>query len=90
MSSDQQLRDSHIERAKHSLEEGITSTSLWDIDDLCHYLKIKRQTIYNWIHFKKIPHIKLHGLLRFEKKAIEEWVISNKVCYEPKEIPEGK
>ena len=34
---------------------------LMDVDELARYLKLRRQTIYNWLHNKKIAGIKVGG-----------------------------
>lgn len=69
-----------------SLVEITTSDSLWSVEDVCLYLKVQKQTVYNWVHRKKIPCRKASGILRFEKKKIDEWMTSREVCYEPKEV----
>lgn len=47
---------------------------LLDIDDLAHYLKLKKQTIYNWLSAKKISGIKVGGVWRFEQREINRWL----------------
>lgn len=47
---------------------------LLDIDELAGYLKLKRQTIYNWLHQGKISGIKVGGVWRFERKEIDDWL----------------
>ena len=47
---------------------------LMDIDELADYLRLKRQTIYNWLHEKKISGIKIGGVWRFNKKDIDNWL----------------
>ncbi|MCX5702985.1 MAG: helix-turn-helix domain-containing protein, partial [Candidatus Omnitrophica bacterium] len=41
---------------------------LIDIDELADYLKLKKQTIYNWLHQGKISGIKVGGVWRFERR----------------------
>jgi excisionase family DNA binding protein len=43
----------------------------YDISDL---LGVKPSTVRKWVHLGFIPHVKLGRAVRFEKKAIEEWV----------------
>ena len=45
-----------------------------DINELAAYLKLEKQTIYNWLHQKKISGIKVGHVWRFEKKAIDAWL----------------
>ena len=47
---------------------------LMDIDELADYLRLRRQTIYNWLHQNKIIGIKLGGVWRFSKKDIDNWL----------------
>jgi excisionase family DNA binding protein len=47
-----------------------------DINELANYLKLEKQTIYNWLHAKKISGIKVGHVWRFEKRAIDEWLNS--------------
>ena len=49
---------------------------LMDIDELADYLRLKRQTIYNWLHQKKISGIKIGGVWRFNKRDIDSWLRS--------------
>jgi len=49
---------------------------LMDIDELADYLKLRRQTIYNWLHQKKISGIKVGGVWRFDKKEVDTWLKS--------------
>ena len=48
--------------------------SLLDIDDLASYLKLRKQTIYNWLHQRKITGIKVGGVWRFEKREVDAWL----------------
>lgn len=49
-----------------------------DINQLSEWLKVKKQTIYDWTHKGLIPHLKLGRLLRFDSKEIERWLKSRK------------
>jgi excisionase family DNA binding protein len=49
-------------------------TMYLDIKELSGYLKIKPSTLYAWATRRKIPSIKIHGLIRFEKEAIDLWL----------------
>ena len=52
--------------------------SLLDIDDLASYLKLRKQTIYNWLHQRKITGIKVGGVWRFDRREIESWLNSRR------------
>ena len=46
----------------------------WDIKELSRYLHIKSSTLYAWAAQGRIPSIKLHGLVRFQREQIDAWV----------------
>lgn len=49
---------------------------LLDVDDLAKYLKLQKQTIYNWLNQKKISGMKIGGVWRFDKQEIDKWLRS--------------
>lgn len=51
---------------------------LIDIDDLADYLKLKKQTIYNWLHQRKISGMKVGGVWRFDRREIDAWLKSKR------------
>ena len=51
---------------------------LIDIDELANYLKLKKQTIYNWLNQRKISGIKVGGVWRFDRKDIDNWLRSRR------------
>ena len=40
------------------------------------YLKLQKQTIYNWLNQRKITGMKLGGVWRFDKQEIDKWLKS--------------
>ena len=46
------------------------------IKDLSDYLNIKPSTLYAWAAQGKIPCLKIHGLIRFDREAIDHWLES--------------
>ena len=50
--------------------------NLLDVDDLAKYLKLQKQTIYNWLNQRKISGIKIGGVWRFDKAEIDKWLKS--------------
>ena len=52
---------------------------LMNIEELAAYLKLEKQTIYNWLHEKKISGIKIGHVWRFDKDAIDRWLMSRTV-----------
>ena len=51
-------------------------TRLLDVEDLANYLKLQKQTIYNWLNQRKISGIKIGGVWRFDKREIDKWLKS--------------
>ena len=49
---------------------------LLTIKDLARQLQIKPSTLYAWVAARKIPCLKIHGLLRFQQDEIDRWVAS--------------
>ena len=44
------------------------------VKELSAWLKIKPSTLYLWASQNKIPCRRIHGLLRFEREDIQEWL----------------
>lgn len=61
---------------------------LIDIDELADYLKLKRQTLYNWLHEGKISGIKVGGVWRFDRKEVDSWLKSKR--RQVKEVKTGE
>ena len=51
---------------------------LLDIEELADYLRLKKQTIYNWLHEGKISGIKVGGVWRFERREVNSWLRSRR------------
>lgn len=51
---------------------------LIDIDELAEYLKLQKQTIYNWLHQRKISGIKVGGVWRFDRREVDLWLKSKR------------
>ncbi|MDP8252836.1 MAG: helix-turn-helix domain-containing protein [Candidatus Kaelpia aquatica] len=58
---------------------------LMDVSELADYLKLEKQTIYNWLHKKKISGIKVGRVWRFDKSSVDEWLNSRTVPANPGE-----
>lgn len=54
-------------------------TRLMDTNELAKYLKLEKQTIYNWLHQKKISGIKVGHVWRFDKRDVDKWLKSQLV-----------
>ncbi len=51
---------------------------LIDVDELANYLKLRKQTIYNWLHERKISGMKVGGVWRFDRREIDKWLRSRR------------
>ncbi|MFA5088332.1 MAG: helix-turn-helix domain-containing protein [Candidatus Omnitrophota bacterium] len=49
---------------------------LLDVEELAKYLKLQKQTIYNWLNQRKISGIKIGGVWRFDRQEIDKWLKS--------------
>jgi excisionase family DNA binding protein len=49
-----------------------------DVDELADYLRLKKQTIYNWLNQGKISGIKVGGVWRFERREVDSWLKSRR------------
>jgi len=47
---------------------------LMSVEDLAQYLGLRKQTIYNWLHRRKISGLKIGKVWRFDRKYIDEWL----------------
>ena len=47
---------------------------LYNISDLSEKLGVKKSTLYQWIHQRKIPYVKIGGLVKFRPSEIEKWL----------------
>ena len=56
---------------------------LMNIDELASYLRLRKQTIYNWLYQKKISGFKVGGVWRFDKREVDAWLRSRRLT--PKE-----
>jgi len=56
---------------------------LIDIDELANYLKLKRQTLYNWLNQGKLAGMKVGGVWRFDRREVDAWLKSRKRLNKP-------
>ena len=49
---------------------------LLTVKDLSAWLNMKPSTLYLWAAQRKIPCVKMHGLIRFDPDAITAWLRS--------------
>ena len=51
-----------------------TDGALLTIDEAAKLLRVKRSTLYTWVHRRQIPCQKVASLLRFRKDDLEAWL----------------
>jgi excisionase family DNA binding protein len=76
----QTITDSIFHKLKpHLSNKPVQSDNLMDIDEICQYLRVTKNWVYERTHLKQIPYIKLSNKeLRFRKKDIDQWLESLK------------
>ena len=47
---------------------------LMTVEEVCQLLRIKKSTLYQWVHQKQIPCLKVGRLVRFRAEDIEKWL----------------
>jgi excisionase family DNA binding protein len=50
------------------------SETLWVASEVALYLRVALSTVYAWVEARKIPHLKVNGVIRFPQKELEEWL----------------
>ncbi len=50
---------------------------LLTINEASEYLGVKKSTLYSWSFQKKIPHVKVGKLLKFEIGMLNDWLRQN-------------
>ena len=59
--------------------EGGAIDRLLTIQEVCELLQVKKTYVYWLTHQKRIPHIKIQGILRFRQSDIDEWLKAQEV-----------
>ena len=57
---------------------------LMDLRELAAYLRLDRQTLYNWLHQRKLSGIKMGGVWRFNRQMIDRWLQEQTVQASPR------
>jgi excisionase family DNA binding protein len=47
---------------------------LLTVDELSGMLRISKSTIYRWVHYGFVPHVKLGGAVRFDEASVQSWL----------------
>jgi len=51
--------------------------NMLNIKQASEKLKVKVSTLYAWVHFKKIPYVKLGSKLAFREDLLDKFIESN-------------
>lgn len=54
-----------------------TAEKLLTAVEVAGMLQVTRQAIYQWVHHRRIPCIRVGGSVRFRKSDIEDWLNAN-------------
>jgi excisionase family DNA binding protein len=57
--------------------ERVEFAELLTPEEVCSLLRIKKQRLYEWVHFKQIPYVKVGRFLRFSSEALRQWLAAN-------------
>ncbi len=49
------------------------------IKDCAQYLGLKENTLYTWVHMRRIPYVKMGRLVKFDIKKLDEWIKEREV-----------
>jgi len=52
---------------------------LLTVDEVAKVLSVRKSTVYQWVHLRLIPHIKVGRFVRFKEEDIERWLKERKV-----------
>jgi excisionase family DNA binding protein len=47
---------------------------IFDVEGVAQYLKVKKQWVYERVHYNTIPHFKMGKYPRFRKSDIDQWL----------------
>jgi len=51
---------------------------LLSIEETADFLGISKNTLYEWIVQKRIPHLKVGRLVKFRREELDEWLKKRK------------
>ena len=53
---------------------------LLTVEELSSMLRVSKSTVYRWVHYEFVPHLKIGGTVRFNENAIEKWLEARKIA----------
>ncbi len=54
--------------------DGNMTRAFLTIQEAAHYTGIAVTTLYKWVSQRKIPHIKMGRLVKFDPRKLDEWI----------------
>jgi excisionase family DNA binding protein len=51
----------------------VPAEDLWNVHDVCRFLKLKRNTVYEMAKRGELPHLLIGARIRFVPEEIREW-----------------
>lgn len=48
---------------------------LYTFDEVCTILQVDRRKLMEWVQYRKIPHIRINGQVRFKMSEIARWMM---------------
>ncbi len=54
-------------------QQGLSDRWL-SVDEVCTYLGVSRDTVYRWIHSRRMPGRSVGRLWKFKKGEVDRWV----------------
>lgn len=70
-----EIADKVLERLVPQLSENTTAEDhIFDVEGLAHYLKVKKQWVYERVHYNTIPCYKMGKYPRFRRSDIDRWL----------------
>lgn len=73
-----------MSRRKRISPWGINNMRLLTVKQLSGRINFKAKTIYDWVHRKRIPYLKIEGSLRFDYDEVLRWLKNKR--HKPKKI----
>lgn len=64
---------------KRLCSERMMNARLLGIEEMARFLGISQSTLYAWVNQRRIPHIKVGRLVKFDPKEIEGWLKEHSV-----------
>jgi excisionase family DNA binding protein len=80
------LEDRANDQAETGAQQSAPAPSdepLMNVEDLAGYLKIKPQTIRDWVKKGRIPYEPVNSEIRFRRSVIDKWIDENRAAKFP-------